>query len=73
MNRQLIVLRNSKLANLNIAQGAGYVKSPGGPVVVIMSQYVELGTGKTIYSKGQLESFGCKVDDVTSMKDGGKQ
>ena len=43
-----------------------------GPVIVILSQYANLGTGKTIHSKGQMEHFGVIFDDK-SRSTGGKQ
>ena len=63
----------SELKGLKIAQAAAKVDTVAdGPIIVIMSQYAELGFGKTIHSKGQLEHFGQIVDD-TGRNAGGRQ
>ena len=43
-----------------------------GPIIVIMSQYANLGVGQTVHSKGQMEHFGMIIDD-RSRSVGGKQ
>ena len=57
-------INNNDVPNLCIAQGTGLVETiNNGMIVIIMSQYAHLGSGRTIHSKGQMESFGCLVDD----------
>ena len=51
---------------------SGYVLTHKGPVIVFASHYAGYNKGHTIHSKGQLESFGCKIDD-TSRAVGGSQ
>ena len=64
---------DSEIKDLKIAQAAALVKTVSdGNIIVIMSQYADLGHGKTIHSKGQLEHFGQIVDD-TSRRSGGRQ
>jgi hypothetical protein len=64
---------NNEVTNLKIGQGAAIVETVhDGPVIIIMSQYADLGRGKTIHSKGQLQHFGCIVDE-TSRQHGGRQ
>eukprot|EP00977_Amphora_coffeiformis_P023640 scaffold13888_cov137-Amphora_coffeaeformis.AAC.1 len=57
-------INNAEVNGLRIAQGAAVVEMINdGPIIVIMSQYANLGHGKTIHSKGQMENFGIVVDD----------
>ncbi len=64
---------DAEVKGLKIAQAAAKVETvQDGPIIVIMSQYAELGYGKTIHSKGQMEHFGMIVDD-TSRSAGGRQ
>jgi hypothetical protein len=64
-------LANSQVDNLQIGTGAGVFETVNdGLIIGIMHQYANLGTGKTIHSKGQLEQFGAIVDD-TSIPNGG--
>ena len=66
-------IADSEVNGLKIAQAAGIVDTVAdGPIIVIMSQYADLGKGKTIHSKGQMEHFGMLVDD-TSRRAGGRQ
>lgn len=52
---------NNEVPGLPVAQAAGYMETVySGPIIVIMSQYAVLGTGKTIHSKGQMEHLGKK-------------
>ena len=64
---------DAEVKGLKIAQAAAKVDTVAdGPIIVIMSQYADLGYGKTIHSKGQMEHFGQIVDD-TSIRAGGRQ
>eukprot|EP00977_Amphora_coffeiformis_P024461 scaffold15918_cov194-Amphora_coffeaeformis.AAC.1 len=57
-------INNAEVNGLRIAQGAAVVETINdGPIIVIMLQYANLGHGKTIHSKGQMENFGIVVDD----------
>ena len=65
-------IADSEVSDLKIAQAAGLVETVDGPVILIMSQYAVLGSGKTIHSKGQMEHFGIVIDD-RSRRNGGAQ
>ena len=66
-------IADQTVTNLDIAQGASYVETlDDGPVIAVMSQAANLGRGKTILSKGQMEAFGVIVDDTSHLA-GGKQ
>ena len=61
------------LTALPIVQCAAVVNSiDEGPIIIILSRYASNPESKTIHSKGQLEYFGCIVDD-TSRRMGGQQ
>jgi hypothetical protein len=51
---------------------SGYVMTHKGPVIVFASHYAGFNKGHSIHSKGQMESFGCDIDD-RSRAVGGKQ
>ena len=56
-----------------IVQCAGLVETMDkGQIILIVSQYTQCKSGKTIHSKNQMESFGCCLLD-SSQKHGGKQ
>ena len=58
---------------LKICTGAALTMTVNeGPIILLMPQYAELGEGKTIHSKAQLEHFGALVDD-TAKSSGGNQ
>ena len=65
-------IADSEVSGLKIAQAAGLVETVDGPVILIMSQYAVLGSGKTVHSKGQMEHFGVVIDD-RSRRNGGAQ
>eukprot|EP00977_Amphora_coffeiformis_P027069 scaffold32849_cov108-Amphora_coffeaeformis.AAC.1 len=66
-------INNAEVNGLRIAQGAAVVETINdGPIIVIMSQYANLGHGKTIHSKGQMENFGIVVND-RARSTGGNQ
>eukprot|EP00977_Amphora_coffeiformis_P021002 scaffold8713_cov125-Amphora_coffeaeformis.AAC.1 len=57
-------INNAEVNGLHIAQGAAVVETiHDGPIIVIMLQYANLGQGKTIHTKGQMENFRIVVDD----------
>ena len=59
-------INDTEVSGLKLAQAVGLVQTVNdGPIVVIMSQYANLGNGNTIHSKGQLEHFGLLVDDMS--------
>ena len=61
----------TEITNLHIAQAAGLVETvSNGPVICIMSQYANLGSGTLIHSKGQMEHFGILVDDKSRVTGG---
>ena len=63
----------SEIDDLKVGLGAAVTETMhDGPVVILMGQYADLGEGKTIHSKGQMEHFGALVDD-TSRSAGGRQ
>ena len=67
-------IADAAVSDLRIAQGAAYVETvDDGPIIIIMSQYANLGRGKTIHSKGQMENFGLVVDDRSRRLHGGNQ
>ena len=61
-----------QIDELKICLSAGFTESTEGPICVFMGQYADLGKGPTIHSKGQMEHYGCIVDD-TSRRNGGRQ
>jgi hypothetical protein len=64
---------DSEVTNLKLATAAAKVETMANePVIVIMSQYANLGQGKTIHSKGQMEHFGMLIDNK-SRNVGGQQ
>ena len=66
-------IADSAVDGLKLALGAAVVNTVNdGPIIALMAQYADLGKGKTIHSKGQLEHFGAIVDD-TSRTAGGRQ
>ena len=64
---------NHKVHDLNLVQAAGLVKTTTGPVVVILNQYANIGKGKSIHSKIQMEAYGLDVDDKSQLLPNGKQ
>ena len=59
-------INDTEVLGLKLAQAAGVVQTvSNGPVVAIMSQCADLGTGKSIHSKGQLEHCGLIVEDTS--------
>ncbi len=64
-------IADAEVTDLRIAQGAALVETVNdGPIIIIMSQYANLGRGKTIHSKGQMENFGLVVDDRRRLNGG---
>ena len=55
-----------------IVTSCGYTMSQRGPIIVILNQQADMGSGQTILSSPQMEAFGIKVDD-RSTKAGGTQ
>ena len=63
----------NEIANLKLAQAAALVDTMAdGPIILIMSQHANYGTGQTVHLKGQMEHFGLIVDDKLQNA-GGKQ
>ena len=56
---------NTQLTSLPIVQAASKIETVGdGPIIAILSSYAKRSDGgRTIHSKGQLESFGIIIDD----------
>ena len=50
--------------NLTIVSAGGVTRTPMGEILVIVHQAADMTReSKTILSAGQLEAFGCKIDD----------
>lgn len=65
----VIGLADTVLSKLPIVQAAAKVETlSNGPIIAILSSYAHRSDGgRTIHSKGQLESFGLIVDDKSSI------
>ena len=60
-----------EVASLKLGLGAAVVETVhDGPIIVLMAQYADLGKGKTIHSKGQMEHFGAIIDDKSRQANG---
>ena len=57
--------------NLRLALGASIVETVNdGKIILLMAQYADLGRGKTIHSKGQIQNFGHIVKDTSRLAGG---
>ena len=63
---------NHEVTGLKIVDASAKVNTQHGDIIIIMRQYAYHGTGRTIHSSGQLESYKNKVDD-RSWKVEGRQ
>lgn len=61
-----------QVTDRTIVTSCGYTESQRGPIIVILNQQADMGSGQTILSSPQMEAFGIKVDD-RSTKAGGTQ
>jgi hypothetical protein len=62
-----------KVNDIPLVTALGWVMTTTGPVILVLHQYAYLGHGKTIHSSGQLEWYGCDVDERSRKIKGGKQ
>ena len=63
---------NHQLCGMPICTAGGVITTNIGPMIAIFHQYALHGTGPSIHSSGQWESYGNNVDD-RSFRVGGKQ
>ena len=63
-------LNSHQIKDLEIVTAGGEFPSQHGPVIEMFYQYAYLGSGNTIHSCIQLESYKNKVDDKTIFHEG---